>query len=75
MHHHDSPLSCETITISNMYAELVEQWNPSCEAYTVESEMWLFKRDDLSSGVKINTFMVRFILLTGLSRGVCLLSG
>ena len=30
---------------------------------------WPFKRGGLSSGVKINTFMLRFTLSSGLSRG------
>ena len=38
------------------------QWNPSCEATPFASEKWPFKRGDLSSGVKINTFMLRYTL-------------
>ena len=37
--------------------------------------MWPFKRGGLSSAVEINTFMLRFTLSSGLSRGVGLLSG
>ena len=32
-------------------------------------EWWPFKRGGLSSGLKINTFMFRFTLFSGLSRG------
>ena len=28
------------------------QWNPSCEVNPLSSEMWLFKRDGLSPGIK-----------------------
>ena len=48
---------------------LVVQWNPSCEATPFASEKWPFKRGGLSSGVKNNTLMFRFSLLSGLSRG------
>ena len=51
------------------------QWNPSCEATPFASEKWPFKRGGLSSGVEINTFMFRFTLASGLSRGVGLSSG
>ena len=51
------------------------QWNPSCEATPFESERWPFKRRGLSSGVEINTFILRFTLSSGLSRGGGLLSG
>ena len=51
------------------------QWNPSCEATPFESERCPFKRGGLSSGVEINTFMLRFTLSSGLSRGGGLLSG
>ena len=46
------------------------QWNPSCEATPFALEKWPFKRGSLSSGVEINTFMFRFTLSSGLSRGV-----
>ena len=45
------------------------QWNPSCEATPFASEKWPFKRGGLSSGVEIYTFMFRFTLSSGLSRG------
>ena len=48
-----------------MYA----QWKPSCEATPFAPEIWTFKRGGLSSGVEINTFMFRFTLSGGLSRG------
>ena len=51
------------------------EWNPSCEATPFAPEKWPFKRGGLSSGVEINTFMFRFILSNGLSRGVGLSSG
>ena len=51
------------------------QWNPSCEATPFAPEKWPFKRGGLLSGVKINTFMFRFPLSTGLSRGGGLISG
>ena len=51
------------------------QWNPSCEAPPFAPEKWPFKRGGLSSGVKINTFMFRFTVSIGLSRGIGLLSG
>ena len=53
----------------------IKQWNPSFEATTFASEKWPFKRGGLSSGVEINTFMFRFTLSSGLSRGVGLSSG
>ena len=46
------------------------QWNSSCEATPFASEKWPFKRGGLSSGVKINTFMLTFTLSNGHSRGV-----
>ena len=45
-------------------------WNPSCEATPFAPEKWPFKMGGLSSGVEINTFMFRFTLSRGLSRGV-----
>ena len=51
------------------------QWNPSCEATPFVPEKWPFKRGSLSSRVKINTFMFRFTVSSGLSRGVDLSSG
>ena len=51
------------------------QWNPSCEATPFEPEKWPFKRGGLLSGVEINTFMFRFTLSRGLSRGGGLSSG
>ena len=37
------------------------QWNPSCEATspTPAPEEWSFKRGGLSSGVQLNTFIIR----------------
>ena len=46
------------------------QWNPSCEATPFAPEKWPFKRGGLSTGVEINTFMFRFTVSSGLSRGV-----
>ena len=51
------------------------QWNPSCEAIPFAPEKWPFKRGGLSSGVEINTFMLRFTLSSGLSKGGGLSSG
>ena len=51
------------------------QWNSSCEATAFVSEKWPFKKGGFSSGVEINTFMFRFTLLSGLSRGGGLSSG
>ena len=51
------------------------QWNPSCEATPFAPEKWPFKRVGHSPGVEINTFMFRFTLPIGLSRGVGLSSG
>ena len=51
------------------------QWNPSCEATPFASEKWPFKRDGLSSGTEINTFMFRLTLSIGLSKGCGLSSG
>ena len=51
------------------------QWNPTCETNPFASEKWPFKRGGLSSGVKINTFMFRFTLTSGLFRGGGLSSG
>ena len=36
------------------------QWNPSCKTTLFAPEKWPFKRGGLSSGVKINTFVVRY---------------
>ena len=58
-----------------IYKHIFIQWNPSCEATTFASEKWPFKRVGLSSGVEINTFMFRFTLSSGLSRGAGLSSG
>ena len=57
------------------HCEELIQWNPSCEATPFASEKWPFKRGGLSSGVEINTFMFRFTLSSGLSRGGGLSSG
>ena len=54
---------------------MIVQWNPSCEATPFALEKWPFKRGGLSSGVEINTYMFRFTVSIGLSRGVCLSSG
>ena len=51
------------------------QWNPSCEDTPFAHEKWPFRRGGLSSEVKINTFMFRFILSSDLSRGGGLSSG
>ena len=51
------------------------QWNRSCEVTSLAPEKWPFKRGGLSLGVVINTFMFRFTLSNGLSRGVGLSSG
>ena len=51
------------------------QWNPSCQATPFSPEKWPFKRGGLSSEVEINTFMFRFTLSSGLSRGGGLTSG
>ena len=51
------------------------QWNPSCKATPFSPEMWLFKKGGLLSKEQINTFMFRFTLSSGLSRGVGLSSG
>ena len=53
----------------------IVQWNPSCEATPFASEKWPLKRVGLSSGVEIKTFMFRFALKSGLSRGCGLSSG
>ena len=52
-----------------------DQWNPSCEVTPFASEKWPYKRGGHMSGVKINTFMLRFTLWSGLSRGGGLSSG
>ena len=57
-----------------MYLQNI-QWNPSCEATPFAPEKWPFKRGGLLSGVEINTFMFRFTLSSGLSRGGGLSSG
>ena len=51
------------------------QWNPSCEATHFASEKWPFKKGGLSSGVGINSFLFRYTLPSGLSRGGGLSSG
>ena len=48
---------------------------PLMWGHRFKSEMWPFKRGGLSSGVEINTFMFRFTLSSGLSRGFGLSSG
>ena len=53
---------------------IVQQWNPSFEATLFAPENWPFKRGGLLSMEEINTFMFRFTLSSGLSRGVGLLS-
>ena len=63
-----------TLYHSYLFYMLKVQWNPSCEANPFAPEKWPFKRGGLSS-VKINTFMFRFTLSNGLSRGVGLSSG
>ena len=50
------------------------QWNPSCEATPFASEKWPFK-GVASCRVEINTFMFRFTLSSGPSRGGGLSSG
>ena len=64
----------EKCNIVNSYP-LTIQWNPSCEATPFASEKWPFKRRGLSSGVEINTLMLRFTLPSGLSREGGLSSG
>ena len=59
----------------NSHSSIVIQWNPSCEATPFAPDKWPFKGGGLSSGVKINTFMFRFTLSSGLSRGGGLSSG
>ena len=68
-------LDSMTIISSNTCTKCINtymmvQWNPSCEATPFASEEWPFKRVGLSSGVEINTFMFRFTLSSGLSKGV-----
>ena len=58
--------------MSSVSASSSIQCNPSWEANQFSSEMWPFKRGSFLSGVEINTFMFRFTLSSGLSRGVCL---
>ena len=58
-----------------MHISLHVQWNPSCEATPFASEKWPFKRGGFSSGVEINTFILRLTLSSGLSRGGGLSSG
>ena len=41
----------------------------------LHQKKWPFKRGGLSSGVEINTFMFKFTLSSGLSRGGGLSSG
>ena len=52
-----------------MQNEIKLQWYPFCEATPFASQNWPFKRGGLLSGVEINTFMFRFTLSSGLSRG------
>ena len=61
--------------VSRRHNQTIVQWNPSCKATPFTSEKWPFKRGGLSSGVEINTFMFRFTLSSGLSRGGSLSSG
>ena len=69
-----SMLETHTLGPSLVFFHTV-QWNPSCEATPFEPEKWPFKRGGHSSGVEINTFMFRFTLSSGLSRGGGLSSG
>ena len=55
--------------------ECIIKWNPSCEATPFASEKWPFKRDDLLSGVKINTFMFDIHCQVVFPEGVGLTSG
>ena len=54
---------------------MIIQWNPSSEVTSFAPEKWPFKRGGLLPGVEINTFMFRFTLPSGLSRGGGLPSG
>ena len=56
----------------NMYSGTPLVWNPSCEATPIAPKMWPFKRGDLWSRVKINTYTstFRFTLSSDFSRGV-----
>ena len=66
---------CRVQLIQFYYTFQDIQWNPSCEVTPFVPEKWPFKRGGLLSGVEINTFMFRFTLSSGLSRGVGLSSG
>ena len=64
------------ISNSHIDHQLLElQWNSYCEVTPFASEKWSFKRGGLSSRVEINTYMFRFTLSSGLSRGGGLSSG
>ena len=52
------------------FYKMIIQWNSSCKATSIAPEKWSLKRGGLSSGFEINTFILRFTLLIGLSRGV-----
>ena len=51
------------------------QWNHSGKATYFTPEKWPSKRGGLSSGVEINTFMLRSTLSSGLFRGVASCQG
>ena len=51
------------------------QWNPFCESTPFSPEKWPFKRGGFSSGVEINTFMLRLTVSSGLSGVVGLTLG
>ena len=65
----ESPLTVTSVVTWTRSTRIHVQWDPSCEATHFAPEMWHDKRSGLSSGVEIITFMFRFTLSSGLSRG------
>ena len=53
-----------------MYFKILYSGTPLVRPPLLRQKLWPFKRGDLSSGVEINTFMFRFTLSSGLSRGM-----
>ena len=67
---HPGHISPDVCRLNARYVPSIDiQWNPSCEANPFAPEKWPFKRGVLWSVVEINTFMFRFTLSRGLSRG------
>ena len=63
-------LLLDSAAINFVHARIQYSGPPSCEAPSFRPEKWPFKRGGLLVGLEINKFMFRFILSSGLSKGV-----